>query len=174
MPRARASMVVSTPPATPGPLRDEVSRSFSPHISPEPPSAGSRSKNVSATREFFIKYSDRIIFGTDISSNHTLEEAGIRSGIVTRWREMDDECRIPDGADFVLGPPEDGIMRGLSLPKEVLENIYRSNFVRLTGSGPKPLNRELAIEECERIIGEIGILGGDDSEAIQSMEMLKS
>jgi predicted TIM-barrel fold metal-dependent hydrolase len=132
------------------------------------------SSDVSATREFFIKYSDRIIFGTDISSNHTLDEAGIRSGIVTKWLETDDEYRIPPGADFVLGPPEDGIIRGLSLPAEVLERIYRSNFARLAGPKPKPLDRGLAIAECERIIGEIAVLGGDQSEGMQSMEKLES
>ena len=132
------------------------------------------SKDVAATREFFIKYSDRIIFGTDVSSNHTLEESSIRSGIVTRWLETEDEYSIPPGADFVLGPPEDGIMRGLLLPEDVLGKIYRSNFVWLAGCESKPLNREFAIEECKRIIGEIGILGGDSSEAIRSMELLKS
>ena len=132
------------------------------------------SKDVPATREFFIKHADRIVFGTDISSNHTLDEAAIRSGIVTRWLETDDERRIPCGADFVLGPPEDGVMRGLSLPKDALEKICRSNFVRLAGSKPKALNRDLAIAECERIIGEIKVLGGDTSEAVQSMEMLES
>ena len=132
------------------------------------------SKDVSATREFFIKYADRIVFGTDISSNHTLQEATVRSGIVTRWLETEDEYRIPDGADFVLGPSEDGVIRGLLLPGDVLERIYRSNFVRLAGDQPKPLDRDAAIVECERIIGEIGVLGGDGSEAIQSMEKLES
>lgn len=116
------------------------------------------SRDPSAARDFFVKYSDRILFGTDISSNQPAEEARIRSLIVTRWLESDDECRVPEGADFLLGPPEDGVMRGLSLPDEVLAKIYRGNFERLVGTKPRALDSELAAEECERIAGEVRIL----------------
>jgi len=71
---------------------------------------------------------------------------------------------VPEGADFLLGPPEDGVMRGLRLPKEVLTKIYRGNFEGLAGSKPRPLNRELAVEECERIAREIAALKGMDPE----------
>jgi len=119
------------------------------------------SRDVEATRAFFVKYADRIVFGTDISSSNTPEEAEIRAGIITRWLETDEEYRVPESADFLLGPPEDGLMRGLSLPADVLAKIYRTNFEKIAGPEPKPLVRELALEECERIAAEVGILGGD-------------
>jgi len=122
------------------------------------------SKDPSAVRDFFVRYSDRILFGTDISSDQPVEEARIRAGIVTRWLETEDEYRVPEGADFLLGPPEDGVMRGLRLPEDTLAKIYRLNFERLAGSKPRPLNRELAAEECERLAREITALKGLDPE----------
>lgn len=122
------------------------------------------SKDVSRTRDFFEKYSHRILFGTDIFSGQPLDEARIRAGIVTRWLETDDEYRIPEDADFLLGPPEDGLMKGLSLSVETLSKIYHGNFERLVGPKPKRLNSELAARECDRIAREISILKGENAE----------
>ena len=121
------------------------------------------SRDPEAAREFFIRYADRIIFGTDISSYQTQEQAAHRCEIVRRWIETEDEFRVPEGADFLLGPPEDGIMRGLKLPDDVLEKIYRTNFERFAGGTPRPLNRQLAMEECERISGEVAVLTGQNA-----------
>ncbi|NCP32813.1 MAG: amidohydrolase family protein [Armatimonadetes bacterium] len=118
------------------------------------------SQDVEATREFFTKYADRIVFGTDTASGNSPQEAQIRAGLVTRWLETDDEYLVPDEADFLLGPPEDGLMRGLSLPADVLARIYRGNFERLAGSRPILLDRSLAAEECDRIAAEIDALAG--------------
>jgi predicted TIM-barrel fold metal-dependent hydrolase len=116
------------------------------------------SKDPVAAREFFVKYSDRIVFGTDISSSQSPAEALTRARIVTRWLETTDEYRVPDEADFLLGPPEDGVIRGLGLPEHALDRIYRENFERLAGPRPRPLDRDLAAEECERIAREIAVL----------------
>lgn len=110
------------------------------------------SHDTARTREFFEQYSTRILFGTDIFSAHEPEVAKLRQGIVRRFLESSDEYRIPDGADFLLGPPEDGIMRGLSLSDTALDNIYRANFERLASPRPKPLNKPAAIAECERLV----------------------
>ena len=47
-----------------------------------------------------------------------------------------DTFRVPEAADFVLGPPEDGLIRGMSLRDDVLTRIYCDDFGRLVGSGP--------------------------------------
>jgi predicted TIM-barrel fold metal-dependent hydrolase len=109
------------------------------------------SRDPEAGREFFIKHADRIVLGTDLFSALTLPHARFRAGIVFRWLESDDTFRVPEGADFLLGPPEDGIIRGMSLPDDVLGKIYRQNFVRLAGASPRPLNVGAAVEECERL-----------------------
>lgn len=67
---------------------------------------------------------------------------------------------MPEGADFLLGPPEDGIMRGLELPANVLEKIYHLNFERLTGPKPRLLDCNLAAEECKRLANEISFING--------------
>ena len=109
------------------------------------------SHNPDASREFFTDYADRIVFGTDLSSGQTVEQGRIRAGIVFRWLESEDSFRLPEAADFVLGPPEDGLIKGMSLPTDVLIRIYRDNFTRLVGPEPRHLNVGKAIEECEHL-----------------------
>jgi hypothetical protein len=109
------------------------------------------SRDPDASREFFIHYADRIVFGTDIASGLTVEEGRVRAGIVFRWLESTDTFRVPETADFLLGSSEDGIIRGLALPDDVLTSIYRSNFTRLAGTQPRVLNVLKAIEVCERL-----------------------
>lgn len=130
------------------------------------------SKDPKRAREFFIKHADRIVFGTDIEGDSTLDQAAKRAGIVTRWLESEDEYRVPDGADISLGPAEDGVMRGMKLPEDVLQKIYVGNFESLAGSKPKPLNRRLAKEECERLAREIDLLGGDSTDTRKAIEAL--
>lgn len=125
------------------------------------------SRDADATREFFLKYQDRIILGTDISSNHTDDEAQKRLGIITRWLSTSDEFRVPEGADFVLGPPEDGIMRGIALPPDALQKIRRANFERLVGV-PNLMDRELAAEESMRLAHEAAELNGIPVEQTQA------
>jgi predicted TIM-barrel fold metal-dependent hydrolase len=109
------------------------------------------SQNPDASREFFIHYADRIVFGTDLSSRLNLEEGHIRSGLVFHWLESEDTFRVPEEADFLLGSPDDGLIHGLSLPDDVLTKIYFDNFVRLAGIEPHTLDIEKAVKECERL-----------------------
>ncbi len=109
------------------------------------------SRDPEATRAFFTRYADRIVYGTDISSFQTVEEARIRAGIVFRWLETEDTFRVPEAADFVLGQPEDGVIHGLKLPDDVLTKIYHDNFVELSGGAPREIEVDLAVEVCEQI-----------------------
>ncbi len=120
------------------------------------------SRDVPRTREFFETYSSRILYGTDISSGQTPEAAMHRAGIVRRWLESAEEYRVPDGSDFLLGPAEDGLMRGLALSDGALDAIFIGNFARLAGDRPKRLNTALAIDECGRLASEQARLMGCD------------
>jgi len=131
------------------------------------------SQNPDASRDFFIHYADRIVFGTDISSNLSLEEARIRSGLVFRWLESEDTFSVPEEADFLLGSPDDGLIHGLHLPDDVLSKIYCGNFVRLTGIEPHTLNIEKAIEECERIDAIAKALSNDPARETEAMMVMK-
>jgi predicted TIM-barrel fold metal-dependent hydrolase len=118
------------------------------------------SRDPHAGREFFIHHADRIVFGTDLWGSIGNEQGVLRAGLVFRWLESDDEYRVPDGADFLLGPPEDGVVRGLSLPDDALAAIYRGNLTRLAGPQPKPLDIPRVIEECNRLASVAEALSG--------------
>ena len=109
------------------------------------------SQDPDTSREFFIHYAERIMFGTDLSSRLSVEEGRTRSGLVFRWLESKDTFRVPEEADFLLGSPDDGLIRGLSLPEDALDKIYCDNFMRLVGMEPHTLDIEMAVEECERL-----------------------
>lgn len=133
------------------------------------------SRDPQGGREFFIRHADRIVFGTDLSSALTVEEARIRAGIVFRWLESDDTFRVPEEADFLLGSPEDGIIRGMSLPHDVLTRIYSDNLIRLVGPEPKALNVQAAVAECERLAATAEAMSGrpaHDTEAAQAAQRL--
>ncbi|MBN1248496.1 MAG: amidohydrolase family protein [Anaerolineae bacterium] len=134
------------------------------------------SHDVDATRDFFITWADRIVYGTDIMPDITVEEARLRAGIVHRWLESDDTYRIPETVDMLLGKPEDGVIRGLSLPDDVLQRIYRDNFARLAGAAPKPLNRGKAIATCHDVAAIAEAMSGApaaESDALQVAGMLE-
>jgi predicted TIM-barrel fold metal-dependent hydrolase len=109
------------------------------------------SRDPDAGRAFFVKYADRIVYGTDLFSGLTPPQARARAGIVLRWLGTEDRFRVPSEADFLLGPPEDGEIRGLGLPPDALKRILRENFERLAGPRPKPLDIGKAVEVCEWI-----------------------
>jgi predicted TIM-barrel fold metal-dependent hydrolase len=118
------------------------------------------SHDPDASREFFVEYADRIVFGTDLFSSLMAEQGRMRAGLIFRWLESEDTFRVPETADFLLGPPEDGVIRGMSLPNDVLTRIYHDNFIRLVGSEPRALNVERAIDECERLAAGAQALSG--------------
>jgi predicted TIM-barrel fold metal-dependent hydrolase len=133
------------------------------------------SRDLDRTRAFFETYADRIVFGTDISGNQTPAEAGLRAGIVTRWLQTDETYRVPDGADFLLGPAEDGIIHGLNLSEQAQAKILGGNFMRLVGEVPRPLDRDAARAECERLAPEESALSAqplESTSAWQAAQML--
>jgi predicted TIM-barrel fold metal-dependent hydrolase len=74
-------------------------------------------------REFFLKYQDRIMFGTD----NGMDEAMYRDHF--RWLETGDEY-----FDY-WGYPGQGRWKiyGMELPDDVLEKIYHTNAERMFG-----------------------------------------
>ncbi len=76
-------------------------------------------------RDFMMEYSNRILFGTDISR---WEEDGTASFVpryLNCFRILETEDVVEKG--FFGGSP----IRGLKLPREVLENIYYQNAARI-------------------------------------------
>jgi predicted TIM-barrel fold metal-dependent hydrolase len=101
------------------------------------------SRDRDRARDFFIRHADRIFFGTDagLMEGASAESVEIRIRLVWRFLATGETFRLPAGADFVLGPPEDGVIRGLDLPAPVLERIAAANQRERVGPRPKPLDR---------------------------------
>ena len=81
-------------------------------------------------RDFFIKYSDRILFGTDIStqpSEDTYEEVAEKYDRCFKILETDSVFDTAFFTPFVEGKK----LQGLSLPVDVLEEIYYKNAMKL-------------------------------------------
>jgi hypothetical protein len=131
------------------------------------------SRDPEASRDFICEHADQIVFGTDLSSGLSVEEGRYRAGIIYRWLESEDTFRVPLGADFLLGAPEDGVIRGLSLPEDVLGKIYAGNFARLAGEEPHVLNRALAIQECERLAGIAKALSGQPAAETEASKVAR-
>ena len=110
-----------------------------------------------ATREFFLAYQDRIIFGSDSGASAALYDrphfdvegnlATIR--MVRLFLETGDTFPVPLTGFPTAGdwPP----VRGLELPQEVLAKVYRDNFQRVVGPSPRPLDMDLVQEELDRL-----------------------
>jgi hypothetical protein len=131
------------------------------------------SREPNSAREFFVKYAERIVFGTDSTGDRPLDKARSRAGMVTRWLESDDEFGVDSSADALLGPSDKRVIRGLHLPDDVLARIYAGNFTRRVGPKPKPLNCELAIAECRRMVPEVEQRHGNVKIALECIRRLE-
>ena len=127
------------------------------------------SRNQDGAREFFIQYQNRLIYGTDITSGDL--EAGDQYGMTgSLGKAWVVRCLLETGDRFV--PPEEighwlyaplDSFRGLDLPREALEKIYRTNFERIYGPVPVPLDRDRAVTELERLAAAFDARTGEDT-----------
>ena len=117
------------------------------------------SRQAQVARDFFIKYQDRIVFGTDIGAKALLStpemgiepgESGLRIRVVRSFLENQGEYSLDVGDGFLFGRFA-GPYNGLDLPEEVLRKIYAGNFERLAGTQPRALNPGAILAECERL-----------------------
>lgn len=123
-------------------------------------------RNPAATRDFFLKYQDRIIFGTDIGAKALLSGSGgidltesqIRVDLIRTFLEADGEFRLVSDQGFLMDKFA-GPFHGICLPTEVLEKIYHRNFERLAGDLPRPLDPDAIIRECDRLATIIPVMG---------------
>ena len=124
------------------------------------------SKDPDKVRDFFIKYQDRILYGTDIGARALLadpkggiqeDESLARIELVRGFLENDGPFTL-DHEAFLFGE-EKAVFQGINLPDAVLDKIYYQNFRNLVGGDPKPLNFDAIVEECERLELMINAMG---------------
>ncbi len=83
-------------------------------------------------RDFFIKYSDRIQFGTDTCFPYGTESYCWLTDRVYRYIATDEQFKG-------FG---DRIHTGMKLPRKTCEDIFYKNFERTVGAKPKEINKE--------------------------------
>lgn len=97
-------------------------------------------------RDFFIKYADRIVYGTDTynwkpDGREYEDQYGHAVNLIRGFLE-----RKEPFTDAWTGKRFE---HPFSLPDEVLDKIYYNNFVRLYGAEPRKLNKSLIKEACK-------------------------
>jgi len=125
------------------------------------------SANPEAAREFFIKYQDRIFFGTDLVEDSPLS----RIEVVRRCLESDESFHVPTD-EALFWPDHRTTLRGLALPEDLLKKIYGGNFRRLAGEKPRPLDRNAARAELLRLAAITDQLGKPQNPARLAAEAL--
>lgn len=92
-------------------------------------------------RQFFVKFQDRICFGTDIGARSviyqepiplSIEESIGRIELVTRFLETGGDYMLQPDGHYVTGEKERQ-MHGLGLDKGILEKVYEKNFLTFSG-----------------------------------------
>jgi predicted TIM-barrel fold metal-dependent hydrolase len=125
-------------------------------------------RDLEAARDLFLRYSDRLIFGTDVGASAIgqdlkapLDRADSlgRTWVVRQFLETDRTFAAPAGVGHWMG--EDGEnFHGIALPHEVLRQIYAANAERIFGPASALLDRGAARTELERQAAAIDALAG--------------
>lgn len=75
-------------------------------------------------RAFFLKYQDRLMYGTDLAQSDQQPDADFVKDLDTVWRR---DWRYFVGADSITVPELDRPVQGLALPRQVVDKLYRLN-----------------------------------------------
>ena len=137
-------------------------------------------RNFDAARAFFVRYQDRIVYGTDIATWGLDAPNGLARALGTAWSvrmylEMTGTIEPPEALAHWRRPDLDGF-RGFALPDEVLEQIYAGNFERLYGGAPAALNYERARAELRRMAEVLDVNvseEGGNNPARQALDLLQ-
>ncbi|WP_296944052.1 amidohydrolase family protein [uncultured Massilia sp.] len=81
-------------------------------------------RDPKAVVDFFVKYQDRLMYGTDLAQSAGQPDAAFAQDLDTVWRR---DWRYFNTADRFDVPELDGPVRGLALPKGVVDKLYRLN-----------------------------------------------
>ena len=124
-------------------------------------------KRPDEAREFFLKYQDRIVFGTDFSARSLPS----RIWVMRNFLETDETFHVPTD-DHLFWPDHRTTIEGIKLPEKVLRTIYANNFRRFASPRPKPLVMPLVMNELNRLAALSDALGGSPNMARRVAERL--
>ena len=102
--------------------------------------------DINKTRDFFIKYQDRIIFGTDngVNEHAAGDEVAIRAN-----KQYVDLFRFLELSEVYTPARWSEPLCGIGLDGDALKKIYLFNYKRLQG-GERKINIGKAVEFCEK------------------------
>jgi hypothetical protein len=99
-------------------------------------------QDLDKVRRFFIRYQDRLLYGTDLSQDPGSDPKEVRRDAHATW--MRDWQYLATRLTFSV-PELDAPVHGLSLPDNVVRKIYSTNAERWFGNpwrGPPPPSQE--------------------------------
>lgn len=81
-------------------------------------------RNWQKTHAFFVKYQDRLLYGTDLIIDERMETSEMKTKVLDKW--------IADWAFFssdeeMFSTSFEGGFKGLKLPKQIIDKLYRTN-----------------------------------------------
>ncbi len=112
------------------------------------------SKDVEGWREFFIKYQDRIMFGSDADDRRDQQTIDEIYDVVYTSMSSDDSEKTLTCYDM------DWHIRGLSLPEDVLNKIFHDNFIKFMDGKRNEVNNELLINMAEKAYEKLKTIPG--------------
>lgn len=80
--------------------------------------------NWRKTRDFFIKYQDRILYATDLIIDEEMDDEEMKRKVLDKWKS---DWAFFSSDEALLSPSFNGGFKGLKLPKEVIDKLYRLN-----------------------------------------------
>ncbi len=103
-------------------------------------------KRIDFWREFFKKYSKRLMFGTDCNTIKSIN-INLENFVYRNLVEEGDYTEKLYGIDYQL--------KGLNLSAEVLKDICYDNYLRFVGENARPINIEKFRNCCKKIIDDL-------------------
>lgn len=79
-------------------------------------------------RDFCIRYQDRLLYGTDVGDSGNADPGRFRKSMHATWL---DDWKYFTSDDEMTSDKFRGAFRGLKLPKEVVDKIFKENAVKL-------------------------------------------
>lgn len=100
--------------------------------------------------DFFMKYQDRIMLGTDNGGLSANGMTPMEEKIQYAVNNVGNICRFLETSDTFEGYGFE--MKGIALPDEVVEKICHGNFETMTGFMPRMVNIDQVVEYTEQLL----------------------
>jgi predicted TIM-barrel fold metal-dependent hydrolase len=117
--------------------------------------------------DFFTKYQDRILFGTDNGWGNDLSAAekisSARENVSTVRHFLENKGSMQGWGKEI---------QGIYLEREVLNKIYSGNFICLAGKTPKPVDIKKAVAFCEDRCALYGREKASDTYVLEQMKQV--